>query len=222
MIGGPPRRIWSAAIATDAANGSRSTASRASGTTRTMRRRVLPRHRALTFLERWQSGRMRRIRNPVYGIAVTWVRIPPSPPETETPLVGRFAFLGERVVWTNPPVRRIRLERIRTPKAAPSAARGEAHGWAEQSHPLRQIKRLTQHSVTLDFTPISPLVATRLTRGTPDDASTSTSCAASGLRKKALSRPKSMDRYQRTRIHGAVFRGKRSRARADWSDQAGI
>ena len=31
-------------------------------------------------LERWQSGRMRRIRNPVYGFAVTWVRIPPSPP----------------------------------------------------------------------------------------------------------------------------------------------
>jgi len=35
-------------------------------------------------------------------------------------------------------VRQIRLERIWTPKAAPSAARGEAHGCAEQSHPLRQ------------------------------------------------------------------------------------
>src|SRR5262249_22999892 len=31
--------------------------------------------------ERWQSGRMRRIRNPVYGFAVPWVRIPPSPPD---------------------------------------------------------------------------------------------------------------------------------------------
>jgi hypothetical protein len=30
--------------------------------------------------ERWQSGRMRRIRNPVYGSTVPWVRIPPSPP----------------------------------------------------------------------------------------------------------------------------------------------
>src|SRR5690348_13090139 len=45
-----------------------------------------------TFSERWQSGRMRRIRNPVYGIAVTWVRIPPSPPETRTPLVGVLRF----------------------------------------------------------------------------------------------------------------------------------
>ena len=31
--------------------------------------------------ERWQSGRMRRTRNPVYGFAVTWVRIPPFPPD---------------------------------------------------------------------------------------------------------------------------------------------
>src|SRR5690348_249073 len=41
---------------------------------------------------------------------------------------GCFAFLGERVVWTKPLVRRIRRERIRTPKAAASAARGEAQG----------------------------------------------------------------------------------------------
>ena len=48
-----------------------------------------------TFLERWQSGRMRRIRNPVYGHTVTWVRIPPSPPETKTPLVGVLRFWGQ-------------------------------------------------------------------------------------------------------------------------------
>ena len=30
--------------------------------------------------ERWQSGRMRRTRNPVYRSPVPWVRIPPSPP----------------------------------------------------------------------------------------------------------------------------------------------
>src|SRR6185437_4119051 len=53
------------------------------------------------ILERWQSGRMRRIRNPVYGYAVTWVRIPPSPPETRTPLVGVFAFLEKR--WRERP-----------------------------------------------------------------------------------------------------------------------
>src|SRR5690348_5916048 len=40
---------------------------------------VCPYH-SRPHLERWQSGRMRRIRNPVYGFAVTWVRIPPSPP----------------------------------------------------------------------------------------------------------------------------------------------
>ena len=35
-----------------------------------------------THQERWQSGRMRRTRNPVYCYAVTRVRIPPSPPAT--------------------------------------------------------------------------------------------------------------------------------------------
>jgi hypothetical protein len=35
---------------------------------------------AASIVERWQSGRMRRIRNPVYGYTVPWVRIPPSPP----------------------------------------------------------------------------------------------------------------------------------------------
>jgi hypothetical protein len=56
-------------------------------------------------------------------------------------------------------VRRIRRERIRTPKAAPSAARGEAHGCAEQSHPLRQIG----HGSTVGFFPFHPisLVVTR-------------------------------------------------------------
>jgi hypothetical protein len=32
-------------------------------------------------VERWQSGRMRRTRNPVYGYTVSRVRIPPSPPD---------------------------------------------------------------------------------------------------------------------------------------------
>ena len=93
------------------------------------------------FLERWQSGRMRRIRNPVYGYAVTWVRIPPSPPETRTPLMGRFAFPEKW--WCERPRsgRPIRPERIWTPKAAPSAARGEAYGRAEQPHPLPETTR---------------------------------------------------------------------------------
>src|SRR5690348_8355427 len=54
------------------------------------------------ILERWQSGRMRRIRNPVYGYAVTWVRIPPSPPEAKNAPCGRFLFLAKGVAWTNP------------------------------------------------------------------------------------------------------------------------
>ena len=32
------------------------------------------------ILEGWQSGRMRRTRNPVYGYTVSWVQIPPLPP----------------------------------------------------------------------------------------------------------------------------------------------
>src|SRR5689334_16856377 len=45
------------------------------------------------ILERWQSGRMRRIRNPVYGFTVPWVRIPPSPPEKcKRPCWGRLRF----------------------------------------------------------------------------------------------------------------------------------
>ncbi len=36
---------------------------------------------------------MRRIRNPVYGSTVPWVRIPPSPPKTNAP-AGAFLFGG--------------------------------------------------------------------------------------------------------------------------------
>lgn len=43
--------------------------------------------------EGWQSGRMRRIRNPVYGFTVPWVRIPPLPPEQRAPC-GPFRFGG--------------------------------------------------------------------------------------------------------------------------------
>ena len=43
-----------------------------------------PSHHATRIQERWQSGRMRRTRNPVHGYAVTWVRIPPSPPGTDS------------------------------------------------------------------------------------------------------------------------------------------
>ena len=34
-----------------------------------------------TDTEGWQSGRMRRTRNPVYGYTVSWVQIPPLPPQ---------------------------------------------------------------------------------------------------------------------------------------------
>src|SRR5690625_2281369 len=62
-----------------------------------MRRRQLPVRRVLNFLERWQSGRMRRTRNPVYGSPVSRVRIPPSPPDTQkAPDGALFAYLAER------------------------------------------------------------------------------------------------------------------------------
>src|SRR5450759_1769958 len=57
--------------------------------------------RGASFLERWQSGRMRRIRNPVYGYAVTWVRIPPSPPDTQSAPSWGVLRIWRRG-WTNP------------------------------------------------------------------------------------------------------------------------
>jgi hypothetical protein len=73
--------------------------------------------------ERWQSGRMRRIRNPVYGYAVTWVRIPPSPPSTcligdrdsigiaNRALVARFCVSGSELVRRHiPTIARFRAE----------------------------------------------------------------------------------------------------------------
>ncbi len=46
-------------------------------------------------LERWQSGRMRRTRNPVYGYTVPWVRIPPFPPGNQALRpAARLAFLS--------------------------------------------------------------------------------------------------------------------------------
>ena len=35
------------------------------------------------ILEGWQSGRMRRTRNPVYGYTVSWVQIPLLPPRIQ-------------------------------------------------------------------------------------------------------------------------------------------
>lgn len=58
---------------------------------------------------------MRRIRNPVYGYAVTWVRIPPSPPSTclvrdrdsidivNRALVARFCVLGSELLRADRP-----------------------------------------------------------------------------------------------------------------------
>ena len=47
--------------------------------------------------ERWQSGRMRRTRNPVYGYTVSWVQIPPLPPLMHKPLIFK-GFLLSAVV----------------------------------------------------------------------------------------------------------------------------
>ena len=48
-------------------------------------------------LEGWQSGRMRRTRNPVYGYTVSWVQIPPLPPLMHKPLIFK-GFLLSAVV----------------------------------------------------------------------------------------------------------------------------
>src|ERR1700752_2384998 len=61
--------------------------------------------------------------------------IPPSPDHAH---VGRFAFLAERVVWTNPPVRQNCPEQFGTAAGCPRSAqarRGRVHGWTRQSLP---------------------------------------------------------------------------------------
>src|SRR6185437_2181608 len=57
-------------------------------------------------------------------LAVPWVRIPPSPPETKNAPCGRFAFLGEWVAWTNPLVRQFCREQNWTAAGWPRAQRG--------------------------------------------------------------------------------------------------
>src|SRR6185437_11529514 len=57
-------------------------------------------------------------------LAVPWVRIPLSPPETKAPLHGAFFVSVEGVVWTSPLVRQICLEQIWTAEGWPRAQRG--------------------------------------------------------------------------------------------------
>ena len=57
------------------------------------------------ILEGWQSGRMRRTRNPVYGYTVSWVQIPLLPPQIHAGrelLACVIFFLGRPV--RHPPI----------------------------------------------------------------------------------------------------------------------
>ena len=55
-----------------------------------------PSHHAKPNQERWQSGRMRRTRNPVYGYTVPWVRIPPAPPGPRPPRSNEVPHSSKR------------------------------------------------------------------------------------------------------------------------------
>ena len=60
------------------------------------------RYNSNLFAERWQRGRMRRTRNPVYGSSVSRVRIPLSPPNIVPCRLKRhgiFVFMLLGVVW---------------------------------------------------------------------------------------------------------------------------
>ena len=90
----------------------------------------------ISSLERWQSGRMRRIRNPVYGFAVTWVRIPPSPPRNANgPFSGPFAFPGDGLV-DEPTGSTHRQDSRCAQRSCPAGAR--YMDVPSASHPLRQ------------------------------------------------------------------------------------
>src|SRR5699024_10426668 len=77
------------------------------------------------------------------GSRPSWVRIPLSPPDTQGAPSGAFCVSGGemwcgRSHWFDNFVR----NKIGPPQAGPGAKRrGEAHGWAEQSHSLRQIRK---------------------------------------------------------------------------------
>jgi hypothetical protein len=80
---------------------------------------------------------MRRIRNPVYGYAVTWVRIPPSPPSTcpirdrdsiviaNRAVVARFCVSGSELLRRHiPTIARFRAE-VSSLELPESGLRGE-------------------------------------------------------------------------------------------------
>src|SRR5690606_33654585 len=90
------------------------------------------------FQERWQSGRMRRIRNPVHGSPVTRVRIPPSPPDTQK-AAHEAAFCvsgGEGGLGSNPEVRQIGRKPIWTDKVRPRS------GWRTRMCAINPSHRL--------------------------------------------------------------------------------
>src|SRR6185312_2134388 len=64
----------------------------------------------------------------------------------KTPRSGRFAYLAERVLWTNPPVRQIRPERIWTTAGRPRSAR---RGGVSPRDGVRNPRRrhATRHSI---------------------------------------------------------------------------
>src|SRR6185312_3213168 len=99
------------------------------------------------------------------------------------PLVGRFAYLAERDVWTKPPVRQIRPERIWTAEGWPwSAQRGGGSPMDGANNPSRRA------NVTLIEAP--PWGAVCVSRGERrvDEASGSTNSSGTNLdsRRRAL------------------------------------
>ena len=70
---------------------------------------AVSRRRKSTGTERWQSGRMRWTRNPVYGSPVSRVRIPPFPPENKEISGLRAVFI---FVPTNVPTNEISVKNL--------------------------------------------------------------------------------------------------------------
>src|SRR4051794_26848145 len=64
--------------------------------------------------ERWPSGRRRSIRNRVYCKTVSWVRLPPSPPnfaQAKFASIFDFLFSPETISNLNPHSRKKKIEK---------------------------------------------------------------------------------------------------------------
>ena len=116
---------------------------------------------------------MRRIRNPVYGYAVTWVRIPPSPPWTclirdrdsiddvNRAEQARFCVLGSELVRRHEPT----FARFRAEVSGPKLSKFGAHNLRFST--LRRLARVSAPAI--EIRSAFPRTASRCRAGSSAD-----------------------------------------------------